>query len=52
MQDPLWQRPEISILSLMENYPLPFYLAQLNLMDSHDEVRIITAISGLAMEVR
>lgn len=34
------------LLSLMENYPLPFYLAQLNLMDSHDEVRIITAISG------
>ena len=35
-----------TLLSLMENYPEPFYYAQLNLMGSHDEVRPITALAG------
>lgn len=32
--------------SLRENYPAPFYEACLNLLGSHDTVRILTALSG------
>jgi len=32
--------------SLRENYPAPFYAAQLNLIGSHDTVRALTALGG------
>lgn len=34
------------LVTLMENYPEPFYYAHLNLMGSHDEVRPVTALAG------
>ncbi len=34
------------MMTLMEHYPKPFYDAQLNLIGSHDTVRILTALSG------
>ena len=34
------------LMSLRENYPKPFYDAQLNLLGSHDTVRILSVLSG------
>ncbi len=34
------------LMQLWEHYPKPFYEAQLNLLGSHDTVRILTALSG------
>ena len=34
------------LMGLWENYPQPFYEAQLNILGSHDTVRVLTALSG------
>ena len=35
-----------SLMGLMENYPQPFYSAQLNILGSHDTARCLTILSG------
>ena len=34
------------LMGLMENYPRPFYEAQLNILGSHDTVRALTVLAG------
>lgn len=35
-----------SLMGLMENYPKPFYDAQLNILGSHDTIRALTVLAG------
>ncbi len=35
-----------ALMAIKENYPKPFYMAQLNLLGSHDTVRAQTVLSG------
>lgn len=34
------------LMGLMENYPRPFYEAQLNILSSHDTIRALTVLAG------
>lgn len=40
--------PELceGLMTLMENYPRPFYDAQLNILGSHDTIRALTVLAG------